>query len=118
MLLTKQKFSASTNGRGIKVVATVSPGTDIHTAQVGTGDNTYDEIWIWAVNMDSVARALTIQWGGTTAPDDSIQLTLAAVSGLILVVPGLILQNSLVVKAFAAAANVVICHGHVNKVSP
>jgi hypothetical protein len=33
-------------------------------------------------------------------------------------VQGLVLQNSLVVKAFAASANVVMVGGYVNRISP
>ena len=38
-------------------------------------------------------------------------------SGLTLVVPGLILQNGSIVKAFAAAANVVVLTGFVNAIT-
>jgi hypothetical protein len=60
---------------------------------------------------------LTIQWGGTTTVDDDQKVTLTSQAGLILVVPGLILTNSTVVKAYAAAANVVTLVGFVNRIS-
>jgi hypothetical protein len=44
-------------------------------------------------------------------------LTIAAESGLVLVVPGLILQNTKVVKAFAATADVILLTGYVNQIS-
>ena len=110
----KQKLSGSTDGRQIKAVATVSPGTLIHTAVAGTTAGTFDELWLWATNSDTAARALTIQFGGTTAPDDAITVTLAPQSGLVPIVPGLILQNGSIVRAFAAAANVVMISGFVN----
>ncbi len=113
---TKAELSGSTDGRPIKVAATATPGTTIHTAGAVTGDDNYDEITLYAVNSDTVDRKLTIEWGGTTSPDDLIEVTIPAESGLIPVVPGLILQNSLVVKAFAATANVVMVLGYVNKV--
>jgi len=68
------------------------------------------------MNIDTTARKLTIEWGNP-AVDDNIELTIPAESGLVLVAPGLLLQNSLVVKAFAAAANVVIIHGYVNAIT-
>lgn len=111
----KNKLSASTNGRAIKIAATSSPGTTLHTAVTGTSD--WDEVWIWAVNTDTTPRKVTIEYGGTTSPDDLIEVTIAAESGLALIVPGLILQNGSVVKAFAATADVVNCHGYVNRIT-
>ena len=113
----KRKLSGSTDGRGIKVVATATAGTTIHTAVAGTTVGTFDEIWLFAYNSDASNQELTIEFGGTTAPDDNIKVTVAAKAGLMLVVPGLILQNSSVVKAFAAAANVIVITGFVNAIT-
>lgn len=116
--VAKRKLSGSTNGRNIKVAATATPGTTIHTAIAGTTDGTYDEIWLWAYNSDTVTRLLTIEFGGTTSPDDRIAFTMPAASGgLITIIPGLILQNATVVRAFAAAANVVVINGFVNAIT-
>lgn len=104
------------NGRMIKVAATATPGTTIHTAVTGT--TSVDEIWLWAVNSDTTPRKLTIEWGGTTSPDDTIEQTIPAESGLIMVVSGLRLNNGLVVKAFAATANVILIGGQVNRYTP
>lgn len=115
-VIEKQKLSGSTDGRLIKVVPTGTAGTLIHTANASTTDD-YDEIWLWAVNSDTVARKLTIEYGGVAAPDDLIEVTIAPESGLQLVLPGLILRNALVVRAFAASANVVMVGGYVNLIS-
>lgn len=112
---SKIKLSGSTNGRPIKVTQTATAGDTIHTAVTGTSD--YDEIWLYAMNSDTSDRKLTIEWGGTTAPDDLIEVTIPAENGLVLVAPGLLLQNALVVKAFAAAANVITIHGFVNRIT-
>jgi hypothetical protein len=114
---SKIELSGSTDGRPIKVAATSSPGTTIHTAQAGTGADNYDEIWLWAFNSDTTNRKLTLEFGGTTSPDDTIELTIPAESGLVLVIPGLILQNSLVLKAFCATTNVVMLAGYVNRIT-
>ena len=115
----KRKLSGSTDGRPVKVVATASAGTTIHTAVTTvTTPGAFDEIWLWAVNSDTVDRLLTIQFGGTTSPDDSIQYTVPAQDGLHLVVPGLVLQNTTIVRAFAAAANVILLSGFVNQITP
>ena len=100
----------------VKVVATATAGTTIHTA--GSGTTNIDEVWLWAVNSDSTARKLTIEFGGTTSPDDTIEVTIPGESGLVLVSPGLVIQNSLVVNAFAATANVVMLTGYVNRIAP
>lgn len=115
---TKQKLSASTDGRAVKVAATATAGTTIHTGS--STSTTYDEVWLYAVNTSTSAVKLTIEWGGTTAPDDHIELTIAAESGLVLVAPGLVLKGNatpLVVRAFAATADVITIHGYVNQIT-
>jgi hypothetical protein len=113
--LTKRILSGSTNGKGIKVVPTATLGTTIHTAVTGTSD--MDEIWLYAVNSDTTARKLTIEWGGATSPDCLIEYTIPAEDGLYLVAPGLLLNNALVVTAFCETANVVMIHGWVNRIT-
>jgi len=116
---SKQLLSGSTGGRLIKVAATATTGTTIHAT--GTSSSIIDEIWLYAVNSDTTARKLTIEYGGTTSPDDLIELTVAAESGLVLVVPGLILAGTgsaaRTVTAFCATANVVSIGGYVNRIT-
>lgn len=112
--VTKKLLSGSTNGKAIKVAATATLGTTIHTAVSGTSP--MDEIWLWAFNSDTADRTLTIEFGGATAPDQNIVLPIPSKIGLVLVVPGLLLQNSLVVTAFASAANVITINGFVSAV--
>ena len=117
---SKAVLSGSTSGRGIKVVATATPGTLIHTGSSTT--STLHEVWLYAVNTDAgTARSLTVQWGGVTAPDDSVTVALAPSSaGLVLIVPGLIVAGNatpLVIRAFASATNVVSVHGYVNVIA-
>ena len=111
---------AGTTGTGlaIKVAATATAGTAIHTASATA--TTIDEIWLYAVNTSTSAVKLTIEWGEATAPDGNIELTVAAESGLVLVSPGLLLQGNAtpkVVKAFAATTNVITLHGYVNRIT-
>jgi hypothetical protein len=115
---SKLVLSGSTDGRAIKVAATGTPGTTIHTGS--STATTIDEIWLYATNTDTTARKLTIEWGGTSSPDDLIELTIPAESGLTLIAPGLIIKGNatpLVVRAFAASANVVTVHGYVNRIA-
>ena len=113
----KRKLSGSTDGAPVKVVATATAGTLIHTAVVGTTVGTFDEIWLFAQNNHTAPVTLTIEFGGPTAPDQNIIMTLASKSGLQLIVPGLILQNGLTVKAFASVANVVCISGFINTIT-
>ena len=115
---SKQILSGSTDGKAIKVAATTSAGTTIHTGS--TTATTLDEVWLYAVNSSASDVKLTIQWGGTTSPDDDIEYTVKAENGLYLIVPGLILKGNataLVVRAFAATANVICISGYVNRIT-
>lgn len=112
---SKLILSGSTNGKQIKVAANATPGTTIHTAVAGNDDK--DEIYLYAVNSSSAPVKLTIEWGGTASPDDLIELTLLPQCGLVPVVPGLVLNGGLVVKAFAAVADVIMISGYVNRVA-
>ena len=111
----KRKLSGSSDGRGIKVTATVSPGSLIHTALDSVAANEWDEIFIRAVNTSASAVKLTVEWGGTSSPDDLIEITIPAESGFTEVISGNILQNGAAVRAFAAQADVIVLHGYVNR---
>jgi hypothetical protein len=116
---TKLNLSGSTGGTPVKVVATATAGTTIHTT--GTSATVLDEIWLYANNTDTTDRKLTIEYGGTTSPDNLIEITIPAESGLVLVIPGLLLSgdgtSGRVVRAFAATANVINITGYVNRIS-
>jgi len=110
---TKQKLSGSTDGKAIKVGQTATAGTTIHTAHA----TALDEIWLYAHNSSASVVKLTLEFGGTAAPDDHIEINIGAEgTGLVLVSPGLLLTNSLVVRAFAATANVITLTGYVNRI--
>jgi len=111
---SKELLSGSTQGKGILVAATATAGTLIHTAVSGTTD--LDEIWLYGVNSSDADVKLTLEWGEATAPNGNIEQTVPAESGLMLLVPGLLLQNGLTVKAFAGTTNVIVLHGYANKI--
>ncbi len=115
---TKTILSGSTDGRGILVAATSSPGTTIHTGS-STASHLH-EIWLYAVNYDTTDRKLTVQWGGTTAGSDDIEYTVKAENGLYLIAPGILLKGNatpLVVRAYAATATAIVIHGYVNTIT-
>lgn len=115
--VVKRKLSGSTDGKAIKIAATSTAGTAIHTAVSGTTAGTYDEIWLWAFNSHAADVVLTVEFGGADAPDHNIVVTIPYESGLVPVVPGLILQNEATVKAFADTTNVITISGFVNAIT-
>jgi hypothetical protein len=115
---SKTILSGSTDGRGIKVAATATAGTLIHTGSSTV--TTLDEIWLYAVNSSASDVKLTVEWGGVSAPDDHIEYTVKAENGLYLIAAGLLIKGNatpLVVRAFAATTNVILIHGYVNRIT-
>ena len=113
-------FSASTQGQGIKVVATSTAGTLIHTT--GTSATIVDRLTVFAFNSSASDVVLTLEFGGATAPDQNIVQTITSKTGLTVVVDGLILVGNgsaaLTVKAFAARGHVITLSGHVLRITP
>jgi hypothetical protein len=113
-------FSGSTQGKPVKVAATATPGTTIHTT--GVSATVIDRVFLWAFNSDTVDRVLTIEFGGATAPDQNIVVNIPFKSGLVLVIDGLILLGdgaaALTVKAFCPTTNVVTVSGYVLRITP
>jgi hypothetical protein len=115
---SKTILSGSTDGKQIKVAATATAGTLIHTGPTDTAH--LHEVWLYAVNTDTTDRKLTIEWGGVASPDDLIEYTVKAENGLYLIVPGLLIKGNataLVVRAFAATTNVICISGYVNVIA-
>lgn len=111
----RNKLSGSTDGKGIKVTGTnTASAVTIHTAVSGTTN--LDEIYLFAQNNDAdgETRTLTIEFGGTSDPDNLIILPIPCRAGLVPICEGLLLQNSQVIKAFADEANDVQIYGSVN----
>jgi hypothetical protein len=114
---TKRILSASTNGCGIQVNSVGGGGTagTIHQAVAGTAD--MDEVWLYAVNKSTAgATKLTLEWG-TSGTSGQIEINVESESGLVLVSPGLPLQNSLLVTAFAGSSGDITLHGYVNRIT-
>ena len=118
---TKELLSGSTQGKAIKIAATTSgsAGTTIHAT--GTSAVIEDEVWLYAYNSSASAVVLTIQWGGVTAVDNEIKLSIPASAGLTLVVPGLIITGTGSAAntgaAYAGTTNVITISGYVNRIS-
>jgi hypothetical protein len=116
---SKLHLSSSSAGQPIKVAATGTPGTTIHTTS--TSSTAIDEVWIYANNTSASAVVLTIEFGGVTNPDNTVILSIPAQAGLSLVLPGLTLSGTgsagRIVSAFAATTNVINISGYINRVS-
>jgi hypothetical protein len=115
---TKSILSGSTDGKSIKVAATATAGTLIHTGSATAA--TLHEVWLYAVNSSASDVKLTIEWGAAASPDDHIEYTVKAENGLYLIVPGLLIKGNataLTVRAFAATANVICINGYVNVIA-
>ncbi len=116
---TKILLSGSTGGRPIKVAASGSTGTTIHTTQASSG--VVDEVWLYATNTSTALVELTIEYGGTSNPDDRIIVGIPSKSGLSLVLPGLVLtgdgSSGRVIRAFGGSANNINIVGYVNRIS-
>ena len=110
---TRVVLSGASDGKAVLVAATSTAGTTIHTAH----STSIDEVWLWAYNSHTADVLLTIEFGGATAPDNNIKVTIPYKAGLIAVVPGLCLTNSLTVKAFAGTTNVITLSGYCNRIT-
>jgi hypothetical protein len=115
----KKPLSGNAVGGPIKVAATTSPGTVIHTSE--SSSSITDEVWLYAYNSSSVSVTLTLQYAGTSSPDNDIMLTMPSRSGLVLVVPGLVLIGTgsagTSVRAYSSVANVITVSGYVNRIT-
>jgi hypothetical protein len=120
MAIYKKDFlSESDGGIPIKIGASVTPGTPIHST-----DNfplNIDEVWLYANNSSGSAVTLTIEYGGTASPDNLITFSLPASSSMTKIIPGMIISansnfESSNISAFASTADVVTVMGFVNKI--
>jgi hypothetical protein len=103
-------LTGSTNGLPIKVHATATVGTTIHTAVAGTNDFDFVTLWAHNNNTSGTTRTLTLEFGGVST-DDNIFIPIPAKVGPILVLDRFPLRNSLVIGAFADVADEVFITG-------
>jgi hypothetical protein len=107
------------DGTGIGLAVDSGTFTTIHTTT--TTATTLDEIWLYAQNTHSADLKVTLKFGGVTDPDDLIEYTVTAESGLVLLVPGLILagkaSTGLILLGAAATGSEVTVFGYVNRIT-
>ncbi len=118
---TKRFLSGSTSGKQILVTGTATGSANtIHTAVSGSSD--FDEVYLFADNSSSSDVLLTIEWGGTTDPNEIIEINIPglgnpATDGLRNIIPGLPMNGGLVIKAFAGTGSVLKISGFVNRIT-
>jgi hypothetical protein len=112
---TKIPLSGSTNGKGIKIVQTATLGDTLHTAPAGT--TSIDELELFITNNHTIPVTLTIEWGTATVAEGNIVLPIPSKNGLTYIVPSLLIQNSLVITAFASVTNVLLVFGSVKRLT-
>ena len=110
---SKVKLSGASNGLNNKIAATSSAGDTVHTAHA----TALDEVWLYDCNTGAADVKLSIEWGATSDDERLTEVTIGTEAGWVLVIPGMLLTNSLVVKAFAATANVINVNGYVNRIA-
>lgn len=113
-------LSGSVQGKGIKVVATATAGTAVHST--GTSATVVDRVYLYAYNEHTADVLLTLEIGGVTVPDNLIRKTIPLKSGKIMLLDGDPFLGSgsvaLAIAAFAGTANVIILYGHVSRITP
>jgi len=110
----KAKLSGSTEGAPIAVTSTNSTGANtIHTCTTSTGANIWDEVYLWAHSEDTNANII-IEYGSTSAV---LTQSLNYNDGVVPVLPGLIGNGGLVMKAFKNSTGAsVFVTGFVNQI--
>jgi len=104
------QLSAATNGQRITVVAVATLGTLLHTAVAGVTQ--FDRIFLNVMNIHTAAVQLTVEFGNVT-PATNIILTIPANSGLFVVLNKDLLQNGLLITAFASVTSVLSIGGYI-----
>ena len=106
-------------GTGIALAVDSGTFTTIHATTTTT--TTLDEVWLYAVNSHSADLKVTLQFGGDQEPEDYIEYTVATEAGLVLLVPGLILQGKAstgqILKGACATGDEVAVYGYVNRIT-
>lgn len=112
MPYTREPLSGGAHGVPIKVVATATAGTLIHTAQASP--TLVDVITLFACNHHATETIrLTLEKGGVASPDNLLVFDIPPKTTVPVLLDG-VLRNSLVLRAFASIANMIVIDGFVN----
>lgn len=106
-------LSGQTDGKNILITATTSGGAQtIHTVASGTA--TLEFLTIEACNVAAAhaTNGLYLLMGGTTDPNDLIHIDLNHGDGAVVVQNKRLMQNGVIVKAYADNASGIVIYGY------
>lgn len=112
MAIFREYFSASTDGTPIPITSTDSAGANtIHTSSTKKG-----EVYLFIGSKSSVAVESWVELGDTVSP---IRTLISPNQGLTPVLPGVMLRNGKVVKAYCStvSTSALFAVGWVNELS-
>ena len=111
-------LSAATNGAPIKITATATPGTTIHTATTSDMPEGCDEVWLWVGSTSAAVINATLHISSGALDAQSINFNVpAAYNGPISVLQGHRVCDGVVVTATASVAERINVWGNVNRIS-
>lgn len=106
-----------TNGRAKKITGASAGAADtLYTVTNTAGE--IDEVFMQAWNTDNAgAHKLTILLGGTTNPDDYLEINLPPEGGPVQILDGHRMNGGVVIKGFADTGNLVCVIVDVNRIA-
>jgi len=110
MHTVRRGLTGSIGGTGIKI-SSISSGVELHTHDSTLNESQFDELHLWAYNSHTSAVTLTLQWGGTTSPDNLLPIDIGAGS-LLKIVDGLHIGGDLAVNAIAGSVDKIMVYGY------
>lgn len=111
--ITTGYLSGQTNGKNILITATTSGGAQtIHTVATGTSTLEFLTIEACNVNASHASSGLWLLMGGTTVPDDIIHIDLAHGDGAFVIQDKRLMQNGMIIKAYADNASAIAVYGY------
>jgi hypothetical protein len=112
----KVPFTGRAGGKPIQITATsLAAAQTIHTANPGT--SVWDEIWLWVTNPTDQPAAITIAFGydNTNSTITCKDVDIPPNSEPVLILAGIMLQNSKTVKAYASVSSYLNVLGYVKR---
>jgi len=113
------KLSGSSDNEPIGITSTTSSGaTTIHTASGSSGDNSFDEVYLWANNGSTGSINCILEVGDTLAAHNII-VTVTSKAQPVMILPGKQIEKGLVIKGWksTAALTPLNVFGNCNRIS-
>jgi len=107
-----------TNGKPVAITGTDSAGeTTIFTSTSTT--NTCDEVYMYVSNSSATDGTVTVAIGSTANTGDLVckDLAVAANESMLIVIPGLRIDNGVTIKAYKDSSSTLNAHLAINRIS-